>query len=149
MNSTPIYLAVLSPVVSLCVAAWGFRRTTRADRLKMFLDLQERYLAPSARTGRRLVHRRLAKLTADTFGELTEDERDDLHHALAVMETIAIACESGHIDQAMILNGMGRSYSSAMRKSQPYIEYQARVRGFRLYQHAARLGSELNRILQS
>ena len=149
MNSTPIYVAVLSPVVSLCVAVWGFRRTTKADRLKMFLDLQERYLAASARTGRRLMHRRLPALTPETFGELTEAERGDLQHALAVMETIAIAWEGGHVDQSMILNAMGRSYSSAMRKSQSYIDYQAAVRGFRPYQRAARLSRELHRIIEA
>lgn len=149
MSSAPIYLAVLSPVLSLGIAVWGFRRTTRADRLRMFLDLQERYLAASARAGRRLMHQRLPALTPDTFDQLSPAERGDLHHALAVMETIAIAWEGGHVDQSLILNAMGQSYASAIQKSQPYIDYQAEVRGFRPYQRSARLARELKRAIAS
>ncbi|SNT29934.1 hypothetical protein SAMN05421812_104338 [Asanoa hainanensis] len=149
MSSASIYVAVLSPVVSLCVAVWGFRRTTRADRLKMFLDLQERYLASAARAGRRVMHRRLPDLKPETFDQLTEAERGDLHHALAVMETIAIAWDAGHVEQSMILNAMGRSFSSAIRKSGPYIEDQAALRGFRPYQRACRLADELHRAIEA
>jgi hypothetical protein len=149
MSSVPLYVAVLAPLVTFCIAVWGFRRTTKADRLRMFLDLQERYLSPAARTGRRLMHRRLPSLTPETFGNLTEAERGELHHALAIMETIAIAWDAGHIERSMILNAMGRSYSSAMRKSQAYIDYQAAVRGFRPYQRAARLATELHRAIEA
>ncbi|GIF75729.1 DUF4760 domain-containing protein [Asanoa siamensis] len=149
MSSASIYVAVLSPVVSLCVAVWGFRRTTRADRLKMFLDLQERYLASSARAGRRVMHQCLPGLTEETFDQLTEEQRRDLHHALAVMETIAIAWEAGHVEQSIILNAMGRSFSSAMHKSRSYIDYQAGLRGFRPYPRASRLAGELHRAIEA
>ena len=147
-SAIPVYVAILSPVVSLAVAVWGFRRTTKADKLKMFLDLQDRYLGASARAGRRLMHQRLPELKPETFGQLTTEERTDLHHALAVMETIAIAHEGGHVDQVMILNAMGQSYSSGIRKSQSYIDYQAAARGFRPYQRAARLGRALTKAIE-
>jgi hypothetical protein len=143
MGWAALALAAVSPAVTLLIALWGFQRTTRADRLKMFLDLQERYLSEPARGGRQLIHQRLPGLDASSYGSLDDDERSHIHHALAIMNTIAIACESRHIDYVMVVRTMGRSFASAIAAARPYIEHQAVARGYPPYQYAVRVADRI------
>ncbi|WP_330229593.1 hypothetical protein OHA40_26660 [Nocardia sp. NBC_00508] len=140
MMATTI-LSLISPAVAVAIAGWGFRRTSRADRLRAYFDLTERYLSPANREGRRLIHEVIAQTPHDQFGDLASDVRDKVNHVLATMNSIAIACDGGYVDRVLVENSMARSYSNAVVASRPYIDFIERKRGFRPYQYAERLAT--------
>jgi len=133
------WLALLSPVVAIIVALFGFRRSTRADRLAAFFQLHERYLAPEVRSGRRLIYERVAGRPEADIAQLPEEVRAAIGYTLAVMNSIAIACEARYVDIAAVERSMGRSYSGTVHAACPYIDYLAQNRGFRPYIYAERL----------
>ncbi|WP_026421946.1 DUF4760 domain-containing protein [Actinokineospora inagensis] len=130
-------VSLLSPLIAVVLALWGFRRTSKADRLKAFFELQERYLAPEIRDGRRLVH--------ELDGEPDPDTAAKISHMLAVLNSIAIAVEGGYVDGKLVAQSMARSYSSAVHAAKPYIDHLESVRGYRPFPFAERLAGELTR----
>jgi hypothetical protein len=143
------WLALLSPVVAVLVALFGFRRSTRADRLAAFFQLHERYLAPEVRSGRRLIYERVARRSEADIAQLPEEVRAAIGYALAVMNSIAIACEARYVDVAAVERSMGRSYSGTVNAACPYIDYIEKHRGFRPYIYAERLASSIGGSIQS
>jgi hypothetical protein len=143
------WLALLSPVVAVMVALFGFRRSTRADRLAAFFQLHERYLAPEVRSGRRLIYERVAGRPEADLAQLPEEVRAAIGYTLAVMNSIAIACEARYVDIAAIERSMGRSYSSTVNAAGPYIDYIERNRGFRPYLYAERLAAVIGNSARS
>jgi hypothetical protein len=137
------WLALLSPVVAVIVALFGFRRSTRADRLAAFFQLHERYLAPEVRRGRRLIYERVAGRPEADMAKLSEEVRTAIGYTLAVMNSIAIACEAGYVDIATVERSMGRSYSGTVKAASPYIDYIEKNRGFRPYIYAERLANAI------
>ena len=138
------WLALLSPVVAVIVALFGFRRSTRADRLAAFFQLHERYLAPEVRSGRRLIYERVAGRPEALIAQLPEEVRAAIGYTLAVMNSIAIACEAGYVDVAAVEGSMGRSYSGTVTAARPYIDYIEQNRGFRPYIYAERLAATIS-----
>ncbi|GAA2786501.1 DUF4760 domain-containing protein [Crossiella cryophila] len=138
-----VWLSLLSPVVALLVAFWGFRRSTRADRLRAFFDLHERYLSAEVRAGRRLLHQRVAGRSAEELAELDRDSLDRIGYTLAVLNSIAIACAGGYVDRRMVRRSMGRSYAGVIAAARPYIDRVEALRGFRPYPFAESLAGQL------
>ncbi|MGO1052035.1 DUF4760 domain-containing protein [Crossiella sp. CA198] len=138
-----VWLSLLSPVVALLIAFWGFRRSTRADRLRAFFDLHERYLSAEVRAGRRLLHQRVAGRSAEELAELDRDTLDRIGYTLAVLNSIAIACAGGYVDRRLVRRGMGRSYAGAIIAARPYIDRVEALRGFRPYPFAESLAERL------
>jgi hypothetical protein len=137
------WLALLSPVVAVIVALFGFRRSTRADRLAAFFQLHERYLAPEVRRGRRLIYEQIADRPEADIAQLSEEVRSAIGYTLAVMNSIAIACEARYVDIAAVERSMGRSYSGTVNAAFPYIDYIEQNRGFRPYVYAERLANAI------
>ncbi len=137
------WLALLSPVVAVLVALFGFRRSTRADRLAAFFQLHERYLAPEVRSGRRLIYERVAGRPEADVAQLPGEVRAAIGYTLAVMNSIAIACEARYVDVAVVERSMGRSYSGTVSAARPYIDYIEQNRGFRPYIYAERLAAAM------
>ena len=144
MNGATI-VSLLSPLVAVGIAVWGFRRASRADRLRAFFDLQERYLALEIREGRKLVHQVVAGRGADEASALAEDLAAKISRTLAVMNSIAIACEGRFVDKTLVAEGMGRSFAAAVLAAKPYIDHLESVRGFRPFPFAERLAADLLR----
>lgn len=137
------WLALLSPAVAVIVALFGFRRSTRADRLAAFFQLHERYLAPEVRSGRKLIYEHVAGRPETDMAKLPEEVRAAIGYALAVMNSIAIACEARYVDVADVERSMGRSYGGTVTAARPYIDYIERNRGFRPYIYAEQLAAAI------
>jgi hypothetical protein len=137
------WLALLSPVVAVLVALFGFRRSTRADRLAAFFQLHERYLAPEVRSGRRLIYQQVAGRPEADIAQLPEEVRTAVGYTLAVMNSIAIACEARYVDIGTVERSMGRSYSGTVKAACPYLDYLEQNRGFRPYIYAERLAAAI------
>jgi hypothetical protein len=135
------WIALISPVVAVFVAFFGFQRSTRSDQLAAFFQLQERYLAPEVRTGRRLVFAHVAGRSEAEIAKLPDDVRSAIGYALAVMNSIAIACEAHYVDPTVVARSMGRSYLSCMTAAQPFIDHVEKIRGFRPYGYAERMAT--------
>jgi hypothetical protein len=132
-------ISLLSPLVAVVIAVWSFRRTSKADRLRAFFDLQARYLSPDLREGRSLIH----GMGATPASDLGRAAATKIGTTLAVMNSIAIATEGGYVDRELVSRSMGRSYASAIRAAKPYIDHVESVRGFRPFPFAERLADRL------
>ncbi|MGW0520007.1 DUF4760 domain-containing protein [Crossiella sp. NPDC003009] len=141
--SLSVWLSLISPAVAVLVAAWGFRRSTRADRLRAFFDLHERYLSAEVRAGRRILHQLVAGRSAEQLAELDRATLDRVGYTLAVLNSIAIACAGGYVDRKLVRRSMGRSYTSAVAAAQPYLDRVQAQRGYRPYPFAEALAAEL------
>jgi hypothetical protein len=137
-------LVFVSPAVAILIALLGFRRSTKADRLEAFFKLQEQYLKPEVRAGRKLLHEKFSGRSPEEMPDLTDDERDRVGHALATMNSIAIACAAKYVDVQVVQRSMGRSFVAAMTAAEPYIDELERRRGFRPYGYASRLAASLS-----
>lgn len=144
--SGTVLLSLVSPVVAVVIAMWGFRRSTRADKLRAFFEIQERYLASEVRAGRRIMHTVIARRPAEEVAGLDPAALSEVGYALAVMNSIAIACEAGYVDRELITQSMGRSFAMAMAAARPYIDHLENTRGFRPYPFGERLAAQLGLI---
>ena len=142
MTSTTL-LSLISPVVAVAVAAWGFRRATKADKLRAFFEIQSRYLAAEVRAGRRVMHRKVAGRRPEEIAGLDQADLDSVGYTLAVMNSVAIACEGGYVDYSLIKNNMGRSFATATNAARAYIDRVETIRGYRPYPAAERLADRL------
>jgi hypothetical protein len=140
---TMVLLEFVSPVVAVVIALWGFRRSTRADQLRAFFEIQDRYLAADVRAGRSVLHTRIAGRSADEIAGLDAADLTRAGYALAVMNSIAIACEAGYVERDLLTRSMGRSFITAVGAAQPYIDYLQHLRGFRPYPFAENLALQL------
>ena len=140
---TTFLLDLVSPVVAVVIALWGFRRSTRADQLRAFFEIQDRYLAPDVRAGRSVLHAQIAGKSAEEVARVDASDLSRAGYALAVLNSIAIACEAGYVERDLLGRSMGRSFITAMRAAQPYIDHQQQVRGFRPYPFAENLAFQL------
>src|SRR5689334_5835601 len=95
-------LTLVSPAVAIVVALWGFRRSTRADRLRAFFEIQDRYLADDVRAGRRHLHQSISGRSVSDVAKLEPSVRITVGHALAIMNSIAIACEGRYVDRTLV-----------------------------------------------
>ncbi|GIJ79812.1 hypothetical protein SAMN05443287_102613 [Micromonospora phaseoli] len=136
-------LALFSPFVAITIAVWGFRRANRADRVRAFFDLYQRYISPEQRRGRRLLHAQLSGRSTEELAALNQEVRDQVGVTLATLNAIAIACEGGYVDVAMVEKSMGRSYSSTVMAAKPYLDHVEGQRGYRPYPYAERLAQRL------
>ncbi|MDX3798045.1 hypothetical protein [Streptomyces sp. AK04-3B] len=143
MTTVSLLIALASPVVAVVIAVWSLRRTSRSDRLRAFFEIQERYLDADVRLGRRLLHREVAGRESDAMAQLSGEAASRIGYALAVMNSIAIACEGKYVDTELVALSMGRSYAGAIEAAKPYIDYVERQRGFRPYPFAERLAVQL------
>ncbi|MFI7700675.1 hypothetical protein [Nonomuraea sp. NPDC049480] len=140
-------LSVVSPIVAIAIAIWGFRRSTKADRLRAFFEVQDRYLAPTVRDGRRVLHQAVAHRKPHEVAALDKASLNSAGYTLAVMNSVAIACEGGYVERDLILRTMGRSFVSAVKAARPLIDHVEKVRGYRPYPAAERLAQELAIVL--
>lgn len=140
--SPTVLLALVSPAVAIVIGLWGFRRSTRADKLRAFFELQERYIATDVRAGRRALHRLVKDRSSDEIPMLDQDVLRSAGYSLAIMNAIAIACEGRYVDQDLVARSMGRSFAAAIESAKPYIDYLEKVRGFRPYPFAERLAAK-------
>jgi hypothetical protein len=141
---TPVaLLSLISPAVAIAIALWGFRRSRRADKLRAFFESYDRYLAPEARTGRREIYQSVAGRSEGEVAALSREIMTCVGYALAVMNSIAIACDGGYVDRQLIVQSMGRSFTFAVVAAKPYFDYVERVRGYRPYPFAERLAASL------
>jgi hypothetical protein len=140
---TTVLLDLISPVVAVAIALWGFRRSTRADQLRAFFEIQDRYLAPDVRAGRSVLHAQIAGKSAGEVAHLDPADLSRAGYALAVMNSIAIACEAGYVERDLLARSMGRSFITAVGAAQPYIDHLEQVRGFRPYPYAENLAFQL------
>ncbi|GLW29815.1 DUF4760 domain-containing protein [Actinoplanes regularis] len=139
------FLVLASPTVAVLIAMWGFRRSSRADRLAAFFRLHDQYLRPEIRAGRQLIHERIAGRTPEEMRGLSADDRASVGYTLAVMNSIAIACEARYVDLDVVDRSMGRSFRATMRAATPFIDHLEERRGFRPYGYAERLPVGENR----
>ncbi|GAA4923803.1 hypothetical protein HD597_011198 [Nonomuraea thailandensis] len=136
-------LSVVSPIVAIAIAVWGFRRSTKADRLRAFFEVQDRYLAPSVRDGRRVLHQDVADLRPHEVAALDKASLSSAGYALAVMNSVAIACEGGYVERELILRSMGHSFVRTLNAARPLIDHVEKLRGYRPYPAAERLAQQL------
>jgi hypothetical protein len=141
-----VLLTLVSPTVAVAIALWGFRRSTRADKLRAFFEMHERYLAMDVRAGRRLVHEVVQGRSVDEVAALERSVLSSVGYTLAVMNSIAVACEGGYVERRLISRSMGRSYVAAMAAAGPYIDYVEDARGYRPYIFAERLAARLDQV---
>jgi hypothetical protein len=141
--SGTVLLSLVSPVVAVVIAIWGFRRSTRADKLRAFFEIQERYLATEVRAGRRIMHTLVAGRSVDEVAKLDPATLSKAGYALAVMNSIAIACEAGYVDRKLIARSMGRSFVRAIAAAGPYIDHLENIQGFRPYPFGEHLAAQL------
>lgn len=141
--TTAVMLTFISPVVAIAIAVWGFRRSTRADKLRAFFEVQDRYLANDTRSGRRIIHQWVAGRSVEEIAVLDQAILSGAGYALAVMNSIAIAFEGGYVEKRLVTRSMGRSFATAVTDARPYIDYVEKIRGFRPYPFAERLAAEL------
>jgi hypothetical protein len=139
-----VLLSLISPVVAVIIALWGFRRSTRADKLRAFFEVQDRYLEADVRLGRRTLHTRIAGRPADEVAHLDPADLSRAGYALAVMNSIAIACDAGYVERDLISRSMGRSFVAAIGAARPYVDYLEQMRGFRPYPFAENLAAKLS-----
>ncbi|WP_327191158.1 hypothetical protein [Streptomyces xinghaiensis] len=142
MNAS-LLVALISPVVAVVIAVWGFQRASRADRLRAFFEVQQRYLDAEVRAGRRMLHREIAGRESHQMSELPPEVSSRIGYALAVMNSIAIACDGRYVDTDLVARSMGRSYAGAVVAARPYIDYVEQQRGFRPYPFAEQLAQKL------
>ena len=140
------WIALISPVVAILIAFFGFRRSKRADQLAAFFQLQEKYLASEVRVGRRLIYEQVADRPESEIASLSEDVRNVVGYTLAIMNSIAIACEARYVDQTVVARSMGRSYSGGVAAAKPFINYVEKVRGFRPYGYAERMAASMREL---
>jgi hypothetical protein len=138
-----VLLTLLSPVVAIAIATWGFRRSSKADRLRAFFELHERYLASDVRAGRRTIHQSIAGRSPGEVAALDRQSLSSAGYALATMNSIAIACEGRYVDRELINRSMGRSFRNVINAAKPYIDHVESVRGYRPYPFAERLAAAL------
>ena len=143
MTSTNITIALMSPLVALTIAFFGFRRANRSDKVRAFFDMYEQYLKPEVRTGRKMIHLHISGKTPDDLTSVDKEVLSSAAYALAVMNAIAIACEGNYVDAHLIARSMGRSYVSTMTAAETFIQQLESVRGYRPYLYAERLSHEL------
>ena len=136
-------LSLVSPAVAIAVAFWGFQRSRRADKLRAFFEIYERYLAKEARAGRREIYQSVAGRSADEVAALGREALTCIGYSLAIMNSIAIACEGGYVDRRLIVRSMGRSFTRAVTAAKPYFDHVERVRGYRPYPFAELLAARL------
>src|SRR4051794_23001490 len=117
-----VLLSLLSPTVAVVIAVWGFRRATNADKLRAYFEIQDRYLAAEVRAGRRTLHQMVAGRGTDEIANLDKAARDSAGYALAVMNSVAIACAGGYVERDLIMRNMGRSFVTTVTAAQPYID---------------------------
>jgi len=137
MSTIQVLVALLSPIVAVIIAAWGFRRSRRTDMLGQFFDVYDKYLTEQVRKGRRIIH-----ASAGGVG-LSPGDASAVGYTLAVMNSIAVCCESKYVDVDLIAKSMGRSFCSAMDAAAPIIDSMSAERGFRPYGYAERLAARL------
>ncbi|MDU0294925.1 hypothetical protein [Saccharothrix longispora] len=145
MTTTNVIFTLVSPAVAVLVALFGFRRSTRADKIRAFFEMYERYLTAETRAGRRALHQHIRGKSAESLTQVASSSLSSAGYALAVMNAIAIACEGKYVDTRLIALSMGRSYVSAVKAASTYIDWLESVRGFRPYPYAERLADELVR----
>ncbi|WP_442810061.1 DUF4760 domain-containing protein [Streptomyces sp. W16] len=133
----------MSPVVAVVIAVWGFRRANKADKLRAFFEIQSRYLATEVRAGRRALHQKVAGRPPEEISDLDKSDLDSVGYALAVMNSVAIACAGGYVEYDLVKNSMGRSFVTAMAAARPYIDRVEGIRGYRPYPAAERLAERL------
>jgi hypothetical protein len=136
-------LGLVSPAVAIAIAFWGFQRSRRADKLRAFFEVYERYLTKEARTGRREIYQSVAGRSDSELAALSREILTCIGYSLAVMNSIAIACEGGYVDRQLIVRSMGRSFTLAVTAAKPYFDHVERVRGHRPYPFAERLAARL------
>ncbi|MEU5514205.1 hypothetical protein [Streptomyces griseoaurantiacus] len=141
--SGELWVALISPVVAVFLAVWNFRGVSRADRLRAFFELQERYLNAEVRAGRGLLHREVAGRGSHEMAVLPPETASRIGHTLAVMNSIAIACEGKYVERDLVARSMGRSYAGAVAAAKPYIDHVEQQRGFRPYPFAERFAERL------
>lgn len=146
--TAPLVVALISPVVAVVIAIWNILRTSRADRLRAFFEVHERYLETEVRLGRRLLHSEIAGRESHEMSGLTADSISRIGYALAVMNSIAIACEGKYVDVDLVARSMGKSYASAIAAAKPYIDHVEQRRGFRPYPFAERFATNLQARLE-
>src|SRR4029453_14246216 len=95
-------LVFVSPAVAILIALLGFRRSTKADRLEAFFKLQDQYLKPDVRAGRKLLHDKFAGRSPEEIANLPEDHRARGGHPLLAMNSIAIACAAKYVDVQVV-----------------------------------------------
>lgn len=137
------FLVLVSPSVALAVGIWGFRRSTRADRLRAYFELQQRYLDQEVRAGRRAIHQSISGQKTSSIAMLDDATLRSVGHAMAIMNSIAIAWTGKFVDPSLLEMSMGRSFASAVTAAKPYIDHVEQKRGFRPYPYAERLAAEL------
>lgn len=142
MSATTL-LSLISPAVAVIIALWGFRRSRRADKLRAFFEIHERYLSHEARAGRRVLHTLVAGRLADEIAQLDRPTQSNAAYALSIMNSIAIACEAGYVERDIIARSMGQSYITAIQAARPLIDYLEHVQGFRPYPFAESLATWL------
>jgi hypothetical protein len=143
MTRTTLGVALISPAIAILIALFGFRRSKRADKLRAFFDLYERYLSVEHRQGRKTIHTRIKGLDHSEIAGLDSSVLSSVGHTLAVMNAIGIACQGGYVDASLVANGMGRSFAHAIEAARPYIDHVESIRGYRPYPFAERLARDL------
>jgi hypothetical protein len=142
-----IIISLTSPVVAITISAWTLRRARNAESVRAFLAAQESYLSDRARRGRRIAHSSIAnQLPEDDGNLLSQAERDDLGYALAVANTIAVACANNYMPESLVQESIGRSLRNFVIAARPYIDQMERKRGFRPYAAAERLAGRLQNL---
>ncbi|MFC5061958.1 DUF4760 domain-containing protein [Actinomycetospora atypica] len=135
-------VSIVSVLVTLSLAVWGFRRTSNADQLRAFSVVHDRYLEERVRIGRRAIHQHVASGGKAT---LSDEMRSNMTYALAVMNSVAVSCDTGFVDQKLIARTMGRSFVSAVDGARWFIDESEQVRGYRPYGYAEQLADQLRR----
>lgn len=144
----PVVLSLVSPVVAIVIAAWSFRRTGKADRLKAFFEVHNCYLSPEVRAGRRLIHHLTIDPETGDLKEIDRSTKSSIGYTLAVLNSIAIACEGRYVDQALVEKNMGRSFTSTVHAARPFIDSVEQERVYRPYPAAERLAAQFRSALE-
>lgn len=105
--------------------------------------MHERYLEADVRSGRRILHQQIANSSAGDIAAMDKNTRMAVGYTLAVMNSIAIACEARYVELRVVDQSMGQSFARAMAAAKPYLDHMEEVRGFRPYVYAERLAARI------
>lgn len=86
-----------------------------------------------------MIHQHINGLTPAEVSTLDPVILTEAGQALAVMNSIAVACDAGLAEKELVGRVMGRSFASTVTAARPFIDSTELRRGYRPYRYAEEL----------
>ena len=119
-------LSILSALISVC--AFGFslltyRQQRQKDRRDLFLQIDQRLVAPEITQGRGILLSR--ERNAQDFANMRSTAPTDFHavnSSISMFEVVAMYIERSYIDRDLVFEEWGVTMAKTWKYAQPFIE---------------------------